>query len=476
MSIEKSILTNLIVNEEYFRQVYPFLKTEYFPQGGIRNIFTLIREHYDTHKSIPTVTTLGIALERKTMSQVEYDETYEGIKELVGVPEDSKWLFAETERYCQERAMHNAISDAIRIQDNFQKPPSERDPKIPEIGAISDLMKNALSVTFNTNIGHDYFESAHERFMSYKTKAKKVPFSIKILNLITKGGVEFGTLNLILAGVNVGKSLGLCSLAADYLKEGHDVLYVSMEMAEEVVGKRIDAALLDVSMDDIDEGLITESEFIRKIEARKTKGCGRLVIKQFPTGGANVNHLRNLMSELELKKGFKPKVVIVDYLGIMASSRMKYSENSYTMVKAISEELRGFAIEHNVICWSAAQTNRSGWDNLDVQMGDIAESAGLAATADFIIAVMESEDLAEINQQKFKQIKSRYGDKSKNTSFLLSVFKNKQRWVDVENIGGGTVDEASEKQQEQMREARSTRSKMAAMAENDNASKEIDWG
>jgi KaiC/GvpD/RAD55 family RecA-like ATPase len=329
--------------------------------------------------------------------------------------------------------------------------------------------------TFNTNIGHDYFGSSYERFMSYKNKAKKVPFSIKILNMITKGGAEFGTLNLILAGVNVGKSLGLCSLAADYLKDGHDVLYVSMEMAEEVVGKRIDAALLDISMDDIDEGLITESEFVRKIEARRNKGCGRLIIKQFPTGGANVNHLHNLMSELELKKGFKPTVVIVDYLGIMSSSRMKYSENSYTMVKAISEELRGFAIEHNVVCWSAAQTNRSGWDNLDVQMGDIAESAGLAATADFILAVMESDELAEINQQKFKQIKSRYGDKSKMSSFLLTVLKNKQRWMDIDVNGGGTAEESVQRQQEQFKDIKSTRGKMAVLAESAEVGSALSW-
>lgn len=466
MSIEKSVLTNLLYNEEYFRQSFPFIKQEYFPRGAARNIFKMIKEHYDEYKTIPSKNALGIALDKKSMAQVEYDETREGISELDGVPEDLGWLLAETEKYCQERAMYNALGEAIRIQENFNLPPGERDPKIPELGAIQDLMKDALSVSFNFNVGHDYWDDAESRWLSYKTKAKKLPFTIKILNTITKGGVERKTLNLILAGANAGKSLGLCHLATDYLLQGYNVLYVSMEMAEEVVGKRIDANMIDVSMDDIEDGLVTESEYKLKLK-NKVKGAGRLYVKQFPTGGANVNHLNNLMQELRLKKNFVPDIVVVDYLGIMASTRMKFTENSYTLVKSIAEELRGFAIEHNVAVWSAAQTNRAGWDNLDISMGEIGESAGLAHTADFILAVMENQDMAEMDMQKFKQIKSRYGDKSKFNSFNMGVSKGKQRWYELEAMGGDGVEKANERQQEQYKENMSAREKADKLAEID---------
>lgn len=476
MSIERTILTNLLVNEEYFRQVFPFIKKEYFPRGPIRLIYGLIQDHYNKHKVIPSKNALAIAMDRKSVSQVEYDDVISGIEELNGVPEDLGWLLSESEKYCQERAMQNALSRAIEIQENFEKPLDERDPKMPEIGAIQDLMKEALSVSFSFDVGHDYWDDIEARWQSYKTKARKLPFSIKILNTITKGGIERKTLNLIMAGVNVGKSLGLCHLAVDYMLQGFNVLYVSMEMAEEAVGKRIDANLIDVSMDDIEDGLISEQDFYKKLKVRSEKGCGKLVIRQFPTGGANVNHLHNLMQDLKLKKNFIPDIVIVDYLGIMASSRMKFTENSYTMVKAIAEELRGFAIEHNVAVWSAAQTTRSGWDNLDVQMGDIAESAGLAATADFILAAMEGEDMAELGQQKFKQIKSRYGDKSKFNSFILGVCKGKQRWFELECMGGESADVATERMQEQYKENLSTKAKMVALASMDDVEETVDWG
>ncbi|UYD60060.1 ATP-dependent helicase [Aeromonas phage avDM12-TAAL] len=484
MSIEQSILTNLLVSEEYFRQVFPFLKSEYFPRGPIRIIFELIQKHYNEYKTIPTHNALVIALEKRTgIAQVEFDEAYAGIAELTGVPEDLAWLLSETEKYCQERAMHNALSEAIRIQENHAKPLDERDKRIADIGAIPDLMKNALAVAFNIAIGHDYFDDVESRFQSYRMKAKKIPFTTRILNTITKGGVERKTLNLILAGVNVGKSLGLCHLACEYLLQGYNVLYVSMEMGEEVCGKRIDANLLDVSLDDIDDGLISESDFMRRFGALKQKNCGKLVVKQFPTGAANVNHLNNLMADLQIKKGFKPDIVIVDYLGIMCSKRMTaYSENSYTLVKAIAEELRGFAVEHNVVVWSAAQTTRGGWDSSDISMSDIAESAGLAATADFILAAMETDELAEIGQQLMKQIKSRYGDKNKFSRFNLCVDKSKQRWSEPEGNFGGNLNDANDRMQathkENVAKAKdmSTRNKMEQLAAMNDASDAVDWG
>lgn len=274
---------------------------------------------------------------------------------------------------------------------------------------------------------------------------------------------------------NTGKSLGLCHLAATYLQQGRNVLYVSMEMAEHMVAKRIDANLLDVSMDDIDDGIVTYSTYKTKMENLNKKGLGRLIIKQFPTGGASVNHINSLLNELWTKKQWKPEIIIVDYLGIMTSSRIKvFSENSYTLVKAIAEELRGLAIEHDVVVWSAAQTTRGGWDSSDINMSDIAESAGLAATADFILAVMETEDLAEIGQQAFKQIKSRYGDKNKNSRFTMIVEKDKQRWLQCEDTGTDrkTVEQASREMQAQANENASSRSKMNKFT---NDANDVEW-
>lgn len=481
-TISQTILTNLLFSEEYLRQTYPFLKAEYFPRGPIRIIFELFRDHYDKHGTVPTHNALQIALENKTnISQLDHDEASAGINELNGVPEDLAWLLAESEKFCQERAMHNALSESIRIQENFEKPLDERDKRIPDIGTIPDLMKNALAVCFSSAIGHDYFDDMESRWSSYKLKAHKLPFRLKILNIITKGGVERGTLNVILGGVNTGKSLSLCHLATDYLLQGYNVLYVSMEMGELVCGKRIDANLLDVTMDDIDDGLISESDFKKRFEAVKMKNTGKLIVKQFPTGGASVNHLNNLMMDLKIKKNFVPDIVIVDYLGIMASKRMTaYSENSYIMVKAIAEELRGFAIEHNVAVWSAAQTTRAGWDSSDLNMSDTAESAGLPATCDFLLAIMETEELAEIGQQMAKQLKSRYGDKNINTRFNLVVNKGKQRWSEPDgNFTGelsGAQDRMNQRQADHIEESKSTRGKMDALAELDTASDEINWG
>ena len=432
------------------------------------------------HKALPSKNALGIALEkRSSISTVEFDATVELINGLDGVPEDLAWLLTETETFCQERAMNNAMSEAIRIQDNFEMPADQRDKRIPELGAIPEIMKKALSVGFSFDVGHDYWDDVEARWLSYKTKSRKIPFLIKMLNVITKGGVERKTLNLLMAGVNVGKSLGLVHLAAEYMMQGFNVLYVSMEMAEEVVSKRIDANILDIDLDDIDDGVITEGEFMRKFASMKGKATGKLITKQFPTGAANVNHLNNLMSELSLKRKFKPDIVIVDYLGIMASSRMGFSENSYTMVKSIAEELRGFAVDHNVVVWSAAQTNRNGWDNNDVSMSDIAESAGLAATADFILAAMETEEMADAGLQMMKQIKSRYGDKNKFAKFPLGVEKGKQRWYQMEETYDKDVEGASSRMVEERKERvenATPSKKMAAMAAMETPDKELDFG
>lgn len=463
MLLPKTILSNILYNGEYFSVVWPHLRNDYFSRQE-RTVFNLIKKYHDEHKSIPSKNALMINLESMTkISQDEFDNAKELINGLETTPEDFAWLVGETEKYCRDKAIYNATSRAIEIQENAALPLDEQDKRLPDLGAIPEILQNAISISFDTTVGHDFFEDYESRWEMYRERTMKIPFGIRILDMITKQGVERRTLNLLLAGVNVGKSLGLCHLAATYLSQGRNVLYVSMEMAEHMVAKRIDANLLDVSMDDIDDGVITYSTYKSKMENLSKKGLGKLIIKQFPTGGASVNHINALLNELWTKRQWKPDIIIVDYLGIMASSRIKvYSENSYTLVKAIAEELRGLAIEHNVVVWSAAQTTRGGWDSSDINMSDIAESAGLAATADFILAVMETPDLAELGQQLFKQIKSRYGDKNRNNKFTMLVEKDKQRWLQCEDTGTDpkTVEQASREMQAQANENATQRKKM----------------
>lgn len=447
--LSQSIFSNLVYNEEYFRVAWPHLKREYFSSHE-RVVFDLFSKYIDKYDRVPSTNALIIELDaKKSISQSHYDDAKNVISSICNAPEDLQWLVDTTEKYCQDQALYNATSLAVEIQTNSALPPEEQDKRLPDVGAIPDLLREALAICFDLSVGHDYFLDYEKRWESYTKKVAKIPFGIKILNMITKGGVERKTLNLIMAGVNVGKSLSLCALAADYLTQGLNVLYISMEMSEEMVSKRIDANLMNVSLDDFET--LTGGAFKSKMQNIMGKNkVGKLVVKQFPTGGASVTHFNALMQELKTKKGWKPDVVIVDYLGICASSRIKvYSENSYTLVKAIAEELRGFAIRWDVAVWSGAQTNRNGWNSTDIEMGDIAESAGLAATADFILALMETDELAEMGQYLAKQIKSRYGDKSKFNKFNLGVDKGKQRLyeTDTDNSSQKTVEEAHREMQ-----------------------------
>jgi archaellum biogenesis ATPase FlaH len=431
-----SIFSNLIYNEEFFRVAYPHLKSEYFTTGNERITYGIFQKFVDKYDKLPTVNALLVELETKSnISQSDYEETKELIGSFVNAPEDFQWLVDSTEKFCQDKALYIATSKAIEIQSNASLPKEEQNLKLADVGAIPDILRDALAICFDTSVGHDYFEDYEQRWENYSKKVSKLPFGCNILDKITKGGVERKTLNLIMAGVNVGKSLTLCSLTADYLSQGLNVLYISMEMSEEMVSKRIDANLMNISMDDFET--LTGGSYKDKILAIKNRNkIGKLIVKQFPTGGGNVNHFNALMEELKTKKGWKPDVVMIDYLGICSSARIKtFSENSYALVKSIAEELRGFAIRWNVAVWSGAQTNRNGWNSTDIEMGDIAESAGLAATADFILALMETDELAEMGQYLAKQIKSRYGDKSKWNKFNLGVDKGKQRIYELDDAG-----------------------------------------
>ncbi|QJT71756.1 DNA helicase [Shewanella phage Thanatos-1] len=428
------ILSNLLENKQYFSKVWPYTELEYF-DGPAKIVVACIKKHVDKYNAPPSKAAIGVALENSSLSAPLVEGAKELVNSLSTTPEDLAWLVNETESHYQKTAMFNATSRIIEIQTNADLPPEQQNKKMPSVGAIPDIMRDALSVCFDSNLGHDWMEDADARFQSYLIKARKVPFKLNILNKITKGGAEYGTLNVILAGVNVGKSLGLCSLAADYLQTGNNVLYISMEMAEEVCAKRIDANLLDVTLDDIDDGRLSYPEFKQKMDKwRASSTLGRLKVKQYPTGGANANTFRAYLDELKLKENFVPTVVIIDYLGICGSSRIKqYSENSYTMVKAIAEELRALAVEKGLVIWTAAQTGRGAWDSSDINMSDVAESAGLPATCDFLLAAIETEELVQMGQQLMKQIKSRYGDKNINNKFNLVVKKGNQRWVEIDS-------------------------------------------
>lgn len=432
-TIESTIFSNLVTNQEYFARVFPYVKTEYFREQSDQTIFKLIQKYAHEYKKPPSKEAIKITLDKlNNITETEYQECCEKIKQLAPVPEDLGWLVNETEAYCQQQAVNNALAEGLRIKENYDRPLEERDNRIPDIGVIPDLMKDALSVCFDTSIGHSYFDDWEARWAKYIEKTDKIPCGIRMLNIIMNGGVERKTLNVILAGTNVGKSLALCHLAADYLTQGYNVLYISMEMSEDVVAKRIDANLLDVSMDDFDT--LTKNSFASKVKKkRESISKGEIVIKQYPTAGAHVGHFNSLLSELKLKKNFVPDIVIVDYLSICASSRIRGgSDNSYHLVKTIAEELRGFAVENNVVLWSAAQTTRGAWGASDINMEDTAESAGLPATVDLLLGVIETEETVEMGQQMVKQLKSRYGDKTINSRFMIKVSKGKQRWSDVD--------------------------------------------
>lgn len=428
------ILGQLIGNTEYFSKVWPYMDEEYFPSGPPKILFKSMKKHVDTFNVAPTLVAMEVAVDSTTgITENEHKGAIDLLKQLKIEKESTDWTVPKTEEYIKSAAIEIATSKIIEIQMNNMKEPEKRDKRVPDVGAIPEIMQKALAVSFDSHVGHDWLNDFESRWLAYQSKARKIPFKMKMFNVITKGGVETGTLNIFLAGTNVGKSLGLCTLAADYIQLGKNVLYISMEMAEEICAKRIDANLLDISLDDIDDGHVSYAEYKAKMNKwRDNTQLGRLIIKQYPTGGANANTFRALLNELKLKKNFKPDIVIVDYLGICASCRIRFTENTYTLVKAIAEELRALAVDYECAVWSAAQTTRAGWDNSDISMGDVAESAGLVHTVDFMAAIMETDEIKAQGRMLIKQLKSRYGDKDNWNKFVVGVRKGFQRWFDVE--------------------------------------------
>jgi len=434
--IEQTILRNLIFNEDYTRKVLPFVNEIYFPKREEKILFQEIDNFVQKYKNLPTKETILIELNnRKDINEEENKIVKELLSTLNPEDVDNKWLLDTTEKFCKDRAVHNAVLDGIKILDGKSK------DKTPE--AIPSILADALAVSFDNHIGHDYIQDAESRFKYYHTKEKKYQFDLSYFNRITKGGVPSKTLNIALAGTGVGKSLFMCHCASAYLAQGLNVLYITLEMAEERIAERIDANLLDTTIDDLHA--LPKDLYDSKILKVKNKTNGQLIIKEYPTASAHSGHFRALFNELALKKSFRPDVVFIDYLNICASARFKGGNiSSYFYIKAIAEELRGLAVEFDVPIFSATQTTRTGFVSTDIGLEDTAESFGLPATADFMFALQSNEELEQLGQMKVKQLKNRYNDPAMFRSFIVGVDRAKMKLYDVDNQAQNIVDKGKE--------------------------------
>ena len=425
-TIERTTLSNLVSNEEYCRKVLPFIKSDYFDVKEERVVFEEIESFVDKYKRMPTKTSLEIEIEsRKDLTQDQHTKIVEIIQTLDSTDVDMEWLVDTTEKFCKDKAIYNAIVEGISIIDGKDKNRGA--------DAIPSILTDALAVSFDNAVGHDYFDDADKRFDFYHRVEERVPFDLEFFNTITKGGLPNKTLNIALAGTGVGKSLFMCHMAASCISQGKNVLYITLEMAEERIAERIDANLMNVSMEDLHD--LPKNMFEDKITKLMKKTEGKLIIKEYPTASAHSAHFRGLIKELAIKKSFKPDMIFIDYLNICASSRLKGAANvnSYTYIKSIAEELRGLAVESDVPIMSATQTTRSGFTSSDLGLEDTSESFGLPATADFMFALISNEEMEALNQIAVKQLKNRYNDPTVNKRFILGIDRSKMRLYDVEN-------------------------------------------
>ena len=424
--IENTILGGLLHNEGYARKVLPFVKVDYFQDQSEKTVYTSIAEFITKYNGAPTRDALLLAVEeREDLNEEQYKQITGLISSLDYDPKtDENWLVDKTEKFCQDRAIYNAVRESILVLDGNHK--------TLEKGSIPELLSSALAVSFDSNIGHDYLDNDDERYEFYHRKEEKVAFDLELMNKITKGGLSKKSLSIALAGTGVGKTLFMTHCAAANLTAGLNVLYITMEMAEERIAERIDANLLDLTLDDL--RIIPKSTFETRIAKVKSKTTGKLIVKEYPTASAGSAHFRHLLNELRLKRNFSPDVIYIDYLNICASSRMKYGSNinSYTLIKAIAEELRGLAVEFNVPIMSATQTTRSGYSNSDLGLEDTSESFGLPATADFMFGLISSEELESLGQLMIKQLKNRWGDTNYLKRFVVGIDRSKMRLYDAE--------------------------------------------
>ena len=423
--IEITIIRNLIHNEDYSRKVIPFLEPTYFERRSEKILFEEIASFIVKYGSSVTIEALNIEVENRN------DVTDDEVKEITDInenlndsPVDQQWLFDVTEKWCRDRAIYLALMESIHIADgNDEK--KNRD-------AIPSILSDALAVAFDNNVGHDYLQNYEERYDYYHKKEEKIEFDLDFFNKITKGGLPNKTLNIALAGTGVGKSLFMCHVASSVLLQGRNVLYITMEMAEEKIAERIDANLLDVSIQNLND--LPKNTFEKKVISISKKTQGQLIIKEYPTASAHAGHFKTLLNELALKKSFKPDIIFIDYLNICASSRYRAGSNvnSYSYIKAIAEELRGLAVETNVPIVSATQTTRSGFASSDVDLTDTSESFGLPATADLMFALISTEELEGLNQIMVKQLKNRYNDPTIFKRFVIGIDRAKMRLYDCE--------------------------------------------
>ena len=454
--IEETILRNLIFNEEYYRKVIPFLKAEYYETYHEKVIFEEIAEFAAKYDKIPTKEVLAINLQsRADLTEEAFKDSLQGVNSLTDEWVDYDWLLDATEKWCQDRAIYLALMQSIKIADGGDK-------KLDK-GAIPSILQDALAVSFDEHIGHDYIEQSSDRYEFYHRKEEKIPFDLEKFNFITKGGLSNKTLNVALAGTGVGKSLFMCHMAGSALTQGYNVLYITCEMAEEKIAERIDANLLNVNVKDIVE--LPEVLFSSKVQEIAKKTRGKLIIKEYPTASAHVGHFKALLSDLKLKKDFKPDIIFVDYLNICASVRYKGAiVNSYTYVKAIAEELRGLAVECSLPIVSATQTTRSGYGNSDPDLTDTSESFGLPATADFMFALISTEELEQQGRLLVKQLKNRYSDLVTSRKFMVGIDRAKMKLYDVAD-DASAISISEEDPGEDFQQFADTQSRLSKFAE-----------
>ena len=440
--IERIILRNLFYNEDFTRKVLPFIKSDFFTSHSEATLFGEINEFVQKYKNLPTKETILVELnKRKDLKEDELNEIKTIVNKLDNQEVELQWLLDTTEKFCKDRAVHNAVLSGIQILDGKDK---KQNPE-----AIPQILSEALAVSFDNHVGHDYVDDAESRFDFYHKKEKRFKFDLNYFNRITKGGVPSKTLNIALAGTGVGKSLFMCHAASNWLQDGKNVLYITLEMAEERIAERVDANLMDVTIDDLHA--MPKDMYESKMSKLQKKTIGKLIIKEYPTASAHSGHFRALLNELSLKKTFKPDVVFIDYLNICASSRFKGGNiSSYFYIKAIAEELRGLAVEFDMPIFSATQTTRSGFTSTDIGLEDTAESFGLPATADFMFALISNDELDQLGQLKVKQLKNRFGDPSMNRSFIIGVDRSKMRLFDVEASAQNIVDSNQTEEEEKI--------------------------
>ena len=443
--IETTILQNLIYNEEYSRKVIPFIKPDYYENKSERVVFEQISEFIVKYGSAITIEALNIEVSNRIdLTETELKEVSELSGLLTNTPVDYQWLMDTTEKWCRDRAIYLALMESIALADG------EDDKKGRD--AIPSILSDALAVSFDNHIGHDYLEDYEARYESYHKKDEKIPFDLEFFNRITKGGLPNKTLNVALAGTGVGKSLFMCHFASSCLLQGKNVLYITLEMAEEKIAERIDANLLDVNIKDITD--LPRVLFENKVTKLAGRTQGQLIIKEYPTASAHSGHFKALLNELALKKSFRPDIIFIDYLNICASSRYRgtIGVNSYSYIKAIAEELRGLAVETNVPIVSATQTTRAGFGSSDVDITDTSESFGLPATADLMFALISTEELEIVNQIMVKQLKNRYNDPTLNKRFLIGIDRAKMRLFDCEQDNNGELVDANQEVLEKLKE------------------------